>query len=62
MGKKKKPCPTQVVVFPQGNIKTKMPLIFFFYNFTLLRKPEINLKSDREILQVRQSWRMADVL
>lgn len=35
---------------------------FFFYNFTLLRKPEINLKSDREISQVRQSWRMADVL
>lgn len=47
---------------PAGKHQDEDAAYFFFYNFTLLRKPEINLKSDREISQVRQSWRMADVL
>lgn len=48
---------------PAGKHQDEDAAYFFFYNFTLLRKPEIiNQKSDREISQVRQSWRMADVL
>lgn len=47
---------------PAGKHQDEDAAYFFFYNFTLLRKPEINLKSDREISQVRQSWQMADVL
>lgn len=49
--------------------KENLWCFFLFLEFSwvvfpimLLRKPEINLKSKKDISQVRQSWRPADVL